>query len=62
MCGHLFCNPLLPMGCGMNHGSESEQPHTQSAHFESALEIFRKRYARGEISRVEFTEMKRALA
>jgi len=31
-------------------------------HTESALEILRKRYARGEISREQFEEMKKALA
>lgn len=59
----MCCNPLshliTPAGCGMDHGAESEQ---SQMHTESALEILRKRYARGEISREQFEEMKKALA
>ncbi len=51
------------MSCGMNHdmnhGSESEQAHT---HIESALEILKKRYARGEIDKAEYEEKKKDLA
>ena len=49
------------MCCGMDHGmnhAESEQAHT---HTESALEILKKRYARGEINREEFEEKKKEL-
>ena len=53
---------LMPMGCGMdhdmNHASESEQAHP---HTESALEILKKRYARGEISKEEFEAKKKDL-
>jgi len=50
------------MCCGMNHNMnhmpESEQTHT---HVESALEILKKRYARGEINKAEFEEKKKDL-
>ena len=50
------------MCCGMNHdmnhASESEQAHT---HTESALDILRKRYARGEINKAEYEEKKKDL-
>ena len=50
------------MCCGMNHemnhASESGQAHTPA---ESALEILKKRYARGEINRQEFEEKKKEL-
>jgi len=50
------------MCCGMNHemnhASESEQVHT---HPESAIEILKKRYARGEINREEYEEKKKDL-
>ena len=53
---------LMPMGCGMdhdmNHSSGSDQSHT---HPESSTEILKKRYARGEISKQEFEEMKKDL-
>jgi uncharacterized membrane protein len=48
----------MPMGCGMDHASQSEQAHTQA---ESALEILKKRYARGEIGKAEFEEKKKDL-
>jgi len=58
MCGNLFCNPLWPLGCGMKQASESEQVHK---HPESAIEILKKRYARGEINKEEFEEKKKDL-
>jgi uncharacterized membrane protein len=58
MCGNPFCNLFLPVGCGMSHASESEQAHT---HPESALDILKKRYARGEIRKEEFEEKKKDL-
>ncbi len=58
----MCCNPLshllMPMGCGMDHTSASEESHT---HVESALEILKKRYARGEINKQEFEEKKKGL-
>jgi uncharacterized membrane protein len=55
----LLCNALWPLGCGMSHASEHEQAHT---HTESALEILKKRYARGEINKEEFEEKRKDLA
>ena len=50
------------MCCGMNHdmshASESEQVHTRP---ESAIDILKKRYARGEINKQEYEEKKRDL-
>ncbi len=46
------------MNHDMNHSSESEQAHTTS---ESALEILKKRYARGEINKAEYEEKKKDL-
>ncbi len=57
MCGGPFSH-LMPAGCGMDHTGEHEQPQI---HTESALEILKKRYVRGEISKEEFEEKKRAL-
>jgi putative membrane protein len=57
MCWNPFCH-LMMMPGGMNHGAEPGQGHATA---ESALEILKKRYARGDISREEFEEKKRAL-
>jgi len=50
------------MCCGMNHdmnhASESEQAHTNP---ESAIDILKKRYARGEINKEEFEAKKKDL-
>ena len=49
------------MCCGMDQGmnhEESEQVHT---HTESALEILKKRYARGEINKEEYEDKKKDL-
>ena len=46
------------MNHDMNHASDSEPVHTPT---ESALEILKKRYARGEIDKREFEEMKKQL-
>ena len=50
------------MCCGMNHdmnhASESERDHT---HTGSAIDILKKRYARGEISKEEFEAKKKDL-
>jgi len=42
----------------MNHASDSEHAHH---HTESALEIVKKRYVRGEIDKRTFEEMKKEL-
>ena len=50
------------MCCGMNHDmnhtTESEKAHIPA---ESALDILKKRYARGEIDKQEYEEKKRDL-
>jgi putative membrane protein len=48
---------LLVRWIGGQTGQRVAQPHPT----ETALEILKKRYARGEISRNEFDEMRRAL-
>ena len=58
MCCNPLSHPLMPMGCVMDHASESEQAQ---AHTESAIEILKKRYARGEINKEEFAEKKKDL-
>ncbi len=55
MCWNPFCHHFMPMGC-MSHGAEHDQSHLQG---ESALEILKKRYARGEIDKEEFEEKKK---
>jgi putative membrane protein len=49
---------MMMPGGGMSHGSEPEQGHAPA---ESPLEILKKRYARGDISKQEFDEKKKDL-
>jgi uncharacterized membrane protein len=58
MCGNPLCH-LMMMPGSMSHAADSEQGHAPA---ESAMEILKKRYARGDISREEFEEKKKALA
>lgn len=58
MCGGPFYGLLMPMGCDMSHDSECEQAQPQT---ETAIEILKKRYARGEIRKEEFEQKKKDL-
>jgi uncharacterized membrane protein len=57
MCGFgLF--PLLALsGCNQTHEHYHEQPSREKG----AIEILKERYARGEITREEFIEIRRVL-
>ncbi len=44
-----------------NNPFSSNQPHSQSGE-ETSLEILKKRYARGEVTKEEFDKMKRDLS
>jgi putative membrane protein len=39
--------------------NDSDRPSSHSGHFETAIEVLEKRYAKGEISREEFEQMKK---
>ncbi len=55
----MCCLMHLFMNHDMNHGTETNQGYAAG---ESALEILKRRYAKGEINKVEFEEKKKDLA
>ena len=58
MCGGPFCGFFWPLAYGVNNSPESERNTGPS---ESAIEILKRRYVNGEISKQEFEEKKKDL-
>ncbi len=50
---------IIALTRGVRHGSGT---HSHSEHMESALEVLKRRYASGEISKEEYEEKKKDLA
>lgn len=46
-------------GCGPSWRNDSDKPSNHSQGAETAIDILKKRYAKGELTREEFEQMKR---